>query len=362
MKRTSVLALLVAVCLPLALLVPASAAPRTRCFPETGYCIASPILDYWERNGGLQSFGYPLSVVRTESAEGWTGPVQWFERTRLEDHGVAGVMAGRVGVLFLLSQGRLWQSLPRAEQTTAGCRFFPETGHSLCGTFLTYWARNGALARFGFPITEPAVDPTFGYDGVAQLFERARMEWHPELAGTRYDVLLGLLGRNLAADGCAVIETPLRATAAAFPDVLSCPAPYPLVNVPIATEPFERGSMLWVYSPVSGHGWIRVFVSDQTHNALTWELYEDTWREGEPVSGGMTAPAGLYEPIRGFGKLWRTNAHVRDTLGWATATEQGDQGTEQYFRGGAWAIFRAGSNRAFVLFPDYRVFDVPGGP
>jgi hypothetical protein len=239
---------------------------------------------------------------------------------------------------------------------------FPETGHSLCGAFLTYWLRHGGLVRFGFPITEPAVDPTFGYDGVAQLFERARMEWHPELAGTRYEVLLGLLGRNLAADGCAVIEVPLRATAAAFPDVLSCPAPYPLVDVPIATQPFERGSMLWVHSPASGHGWIRVFFSDQTRDAMIWELYEDTWREGEPASGGMTVPSGLYEPIRGFGKLWRTNAHVRDTLGWATAPEQGDQGTEQYFRGGAWAIARAASKRVFVLFPDNRVFDVPGGP
>jgi hypothetical protein len=362
MKRTTVLALLAAVCLGLALLAPARAAPRTRCFPETGFCMTGPILEYWERNGGLQSFGYPLSVVRSEAAEGWTGPVQWFERTRLEDHGVGGVMAGRVGVLSLLAQGRLWQSLPRAEQAAAGCRFFPQTGHSLCGVFLAYWQRNGGLARFGFPITEPGVDPSFGYDGVAQFFERARMERHPELAGTRYEVLLGLLGRDLAADGCALIEAPLRSAAAAFPDVLSCPAPYPLVNVPIATESFERGSMLWLYSPVSGHGWIRAFFFDHTRGALVWELYEDTWREGEPVSGGVTAPARLYEPIRGFGKLWRTNAHVQGTLGWATAPEQGDLGTEQYFRGGAWAIGSAAGNRVFVLFPDNRVFDVQGGP
>jgi len=173
MKRTIILPLLAAVSLALALLAPADAAPRRRCFAQTGFCIASPILEYWERNGGLQRFGYPLGVVRTESAEGCTGPSQWFERTRLEDHGLNGVMAGRVGVLFLLTQGRLWESFPRVSQAAAGCRFFPETGHSLCGAFLTYWERNGGLARFGFPITEPAVDAVFGYDGVAQLFERA---------------------------------------------------------------------------------------------------------------------------------------------------------------------------------------------
>jgi len=124
MKRTVVLALLAAVSLALAMLAPAGAAPRTRCFEQTGYCITGPILDYWERNGGLHIFGYPLSVVRTESAEGWTGSVQWFERTRLEDHGVEGVMAGRVGVLFLLAQGRLWESFARASQAPAGCRLF----------------------------------------------------------------------------------------------------------------------------------------------------------------------------------------------------------------------------------------------
>jgi hypothetical protein len=34
-------------------------------------------------------------------------------------------------------------------------------------------------------------------------------------------------------------------------------------------------------------------------------------------------PPGLYQPIRGFGKLWRTHPEVRDRLGWATAPEQG---------------------------------------
>jgi len=57
MKRTIALALLATVSVALAMLVPAGAAPRTHCFEQTSYCIASPILDYWERNGhrGLRS-------------------------------------------------------------------------------------------------------------------------------------------------------------------------------------------------------------------------------------------------------------------------------------------------------------------
>ena len=42
---------------------PAEAAPRTRCFPETGFCVSGSILTYWERNGGLPVFGYPISEV-----------------------------------------------------------------------------------------------------------------------------------------------------------------------------------------------------------------------------------------------------------------------------------------------------------
>ena len=35
-----------------------------------------------------------------------------------------------------------------------GCRYFPQTGHSLCGIFLSYWLNNGGLERFGYPVTE----------------------------------------------------------------------------------------------------------------------------------------------------------------------------------------------------------------
>jgi hypothetical protein len=32
-----------------------------RCFRETGYCIAGPIRDFWEHNGGLMVFGFPIT-------------------------------------------------------------------------------------------------------------------------------------------------------------------------------------------------------------------------------------------------------------------------------------------------------------
>src|SRR5258706_15720899 len=76
------LALLLALCAPGA----AQAQTRARCFPETGYCIAGRIREYWERNGGLSVFGFPLTPLQRERVEGRSVQLQWFERNRLELH------------------------------------------------------------------------------------------------------------------------------------------------------------------------------------------------------------------------------------------------------------------------------------
>ncbi|MDQ2806893.1 MAG: hypothetical protein M3Z04_08245, partial [Chloroflexota bacterium] len=90
---------------------------------------------------------------------------------------------------------------PGSLPTAKGCgqeggQFFPETGHTVCGSFLLWWNRYGGLAQFGYPITEPLAetDPATGRSAVVQYFQRARFELHPENAGTPYEVLLGRLG------------------------------------------------------------------------------------------------------------------------------------------------------------------------
>ncbi len=167
-----------------------------RCFEETGYCIAGAIRAYWEQNGGLSVFGYPITEQRAETIEGMTFPVQWFERDRLEDHGAQGVMAGRLGADILAQRGTPWESYPQVESAAEGCTFFPETSHSVCEPFLSYWQQHGGLERFGYPITQ-AMEETIGdWTGTVQYFERRRMEHHPENAPP-YDVLLGLLGKEM---------------------------------------------------------------------------------------------------------------------------------------------------------------------
>lgn len=175
---------------------PTSAQTSERCFAETGFCISGAIRQYWERNGGLPVFGYPITPLRNETVESWTGPVQWFERDRLEDHSAEGqgVLAGRLGAERLVQLGRPWKF--GSEPLKPGCRFFPETGYNLCGEFRNYWERNGGLARFGFPITPEINETIQGGSYLVQYFERRRMELHPQNRPP-FNVLLGLLGSEV---------------------------------------------------------------------------------------------------------------------------------------------------------------------
>ncbi|MFN8515834.1 MAG: glycosyl hydrolase family 18 protein [Chloroflexia bacterium] len=81
---------------------------------------------------------------------------------------------------------------------TATQYYFPETGQVVAGVFLKYWQQYGGLAQFGLPRTREFEERS-PYDNKlykVQYFERARFEYHPEYAGTPYEVLLGLLGRD----------------------------------------------------------------------------------------------------------------------------------------------------------------------
>lgn len=77
-----------------------------------------------------------------------------------------------------------------------------ETGKTIPGVFYNYWVTHGGVALYGFPISDAAmeVSPTDGKTYLTQYFERNRFEYHPELGGTPYEVLLGLLGNQVTAN------------------------------------------------------------------------------------------------------------------------------------------------------------------
>ena len=61
--------------------------PGDRFFTETGHNVPRDFYAYWEANGGLAQFGFPITEVITETLEnGQRYEVQYFERARFERH------------------------------------------------------------------------------------------------------------------------------------------------------------------------------------------------------------------------------------------------------------------------------------
>ncbi|MEA2573682.1 MAG: hypothetical protein QOH93_980 [Chloroflexia bacterium] len=81
-------------------------------FPETGHSLHFAFLGYWQRNGGLAQFGYPLSeeIREVSPTDGKTYTVQYFERARFEYHPEykgtpAEVLLGLLGVGTMKDKG-----------------------------------------------------------------------------------------------------------------------------------------------------------------------------------------------------------------------------------------------------------------
>ncbi len=185
-------------------------APRTasemtsahwRYFPDTGHYLANGFRAFWERYGGLDSFGYPLTEEFDEYDPESAGfrTVQYFERARFawqpdSPAAIDGVVLDRIGVEYAreeqLAASRPFRALERASQqpSVGECRYFPNTGHRVCGLFLAYWLAHGlrqaadetaeaaAIRRFGYPISEPLALPN---GMLVQYFERVRLEYRP---------------------------------------------------------------------------------------------------------------------------------------------------------------------------------------
>jgi hypothetical protein len=233
-------------------LLPAQAQPDERCFEATGYCVSGRILAYWQQNGGLPVFGYPITPQRAEEIEGETLQVQWFERNRLELHPENDppydVLLGRLGVEVLEQRTIDWQSFPTDDAPQEGCRYFEASGQNVCGEILAAWRADGLdldqdglsgeneaenLALFGIPISQARTETLEdGNEYTVQWFERARFEIHPENP-PEFRVLFGLLGR----EAMVAPENPPTAAPTVAPTVGITPTPNPAPEVTPTPSP-----------------------------------------------------------------------------------------------------------------------------
>jgi len=164
-------------------------------FGETGHSVRGYFLEYWQSNGGLAQFGYPISA---EFFEGYQR-IQYFERARLEYHPEFSgtpyqVELALLGVQALNLVSKTFPPAPPVQNSQF--QYFPQTEHNLGFGFKTYWEQHGGLVIFGYPLSEEIseISPTDGKPYTVQYFERNRFEYHPEFKGTPYEVELGLLG------------------------------------------------------------------------------------------------------------------------------------------------------------------------
>ncbi len=142
-----------------------------------------------------------------------------------------------------------------------------------------------------------------------------------------------LQGLNTLRIGC---DTPWFFT----PRVDRCPFE-PVTSSPAAVQHFERGAMMWLQTSNS----IYVFFNEQNTgyagNSFKLARFEDTFKDSMPESDpSYIAPAAKFQPIRGFGKVWRENPNVMNKLGWATDKEQGYSACYGYAFGG-WKSMRS---------------------
>ncbi len=122
---------------------------------------------------------------------------------------------------------------------------------------------------------------------------------------------------------------------------LGCPLG--LVSFPTASQTYQMGDLLWMQGPPQA-----IYA---LFNTGRFQRYDDTFNAAtDPASGGETPPPGLLEPVRGFGKVWRTFGEVR-AMGWAMTEEVGGQSTAQIFERGQMVYFPQ-RGMIFVLITD----------
>ena len=209
----------------------------TRCFSETGYCISGSIRQYWERNGGLAVFGFPKSPTQPEIVENQMLTVQWFERDRLEIQPNGTITAGRLGARLLELRQTPWR-MGSTTPARKSCVNFVQTGYRMCDTFATFWAKNGGLARFGYPITAAFQAIVAGQQLTIQYFERRRFELHPGNI-----VMLGLLGNEVQ-----TLLTQAPPPVFATPAIANQPIISRYGHLAIGNTPFEVRGVNYIYT------------------------------------------------------------------------------------------------------------------
>ncbi|WP_298815642.1 hypothetical protein [Chloroflexus sp.] len=218
------LCLIIVVLLGVLLLTPTPMrAANPICFEGVTDCVDERFADFWRRNdrhaisgqngNALRFFGYPIGPARIEAVDGAAMLAQPFERVIMQQP-LGNTDPARISLQMIgmerLRQLELAPELPARPPATVNCRFFSETGFTVCGDLLNFWESNGLnldnernytdaerIALFGRPIStvsrERAAD---GKIYLTQWFEQARLQ----IDGVTQQIIITPLGRDVVSN------------------------------------------------------------------------------------------------------------------------------------------------------------------
>ena len=192
---------------------------ETRCVPSTEQiCLTGDIQKFWQTNNGMQLFGVPID---NESAHRYIHEayhIQNFERARIEyrfgQRKPYNFQLGLIGTEWLdRYKSELSPLLPTDEASLQGthssCVALPNAQYTVCGVFRTFYQSHGLqfdtlafftnaenLALLGLPLTPAMRWTRNGQMYIVQLFERARLEYHPENSSNNR-VMLGRINAEI---------------------------------------------------------------------------------------------------------------------------------------------------------------------
>jgi len=155
----------------------------------TGHFVRGAFLEqYTSVRNPLDIYGLPITgEFEGMSAFGIT-TVQYFNKARFDLvkdlSGTDRIVVANLGELMYPGPG------PLAPVSSEGptCRKFPATGKSVCYAFLQYFDANDGAVNFGDPISDLEIRE----GRYVQYFQKARMEWVPELDSDSHVVLTDL--------------------------------------------------------------------------------------------------------------------------------------------------------------------------
>lgn len=250
-----------------------------RYFGETGHWIRGEFYELWNSAAQpLVAYGYPITE-EIEDPETAGLRKQYFQRAvfTYDPSRPAGFQVDVEAIGLLLYSQATYTALnaPSMSPNHPACLYDRTTEKLVCYAFKDFYLNNGSVMAFGRPVS----DVVLLGDRLVQYFERARLEWHPDLpSGHR------VVPANIGEEFFDLYENP----------ILKAPSPDGNISAPILSLR-SRISTKKATTAFTDSQAIYIVVQDQQLRRLTGALVdvEVSLPSGRVVHSAATTNEGV---------------------------------------------------------------------